>query len=116
MPPVETEPITALTPIQLRPLSAQPLVSILVSNYNYAQYIGETIESALHQTYPNFELIICDDGSTDDSVRVIEQYQRKGPRVQLIVKENGGQASGFNAAYAASRGELIALLDSDDTY
>jgi glycosyltransferase involved in cell wall biosynthesis len=116
MPPVETEPITALTPIQLRPLSAQPLVSILVSNYNYAQYIGETIESALNQTYSNIELIICDDGSTDDSVRIIEEYQRKDSRLHLIAKKNGGQASGFNAAYAASRGELIALLDSDDTF
>ncbi len=116
MPPVETETITALTPIELRPLSAQPLVSILVSNYNYARFIGETIESALNQTYQNIELIICDDGSTDDSVRIIEDYQRKDSRLHLIAKANGGQASGFNAAYAASRGELIALLDSDDTF
>lgn len=116
MPPVEAEPITSLTPVKLRPLSEQPLVSILVSNYNYAQYISETIESALNQTYSNIELIICDDGSTDDSVRIIEEYQRKDSRVRLIAKPNGGQASGFNAAYAASRGEVIALLDSDDTF
>lgn len=113
---VESDTITALHPIELRPLTGKPLVSILVSNYNYARYIGETIESALNQTYYNIELIVCDDGSTDDSISIIEQYQRKDPRLQLICKTNGGQASGFNAAFAASRGELIALLDSDDCF
>jgi glycosyltransferase involved in cell wall biosynthesis len=113
---LKDETITTLQPIELRPLPAKPLVSILVSNYNYARYISETIESALNQTYPNLELIICDDGSTDDSVRIIEQYQQKDSRVQLIRKSNGGQASGFNAAFAASQGQLIALLDSDDCF
>jgi hypothetical protein len=97
-------------------LPAEPLVSILVSNYNYARYIGESIQSALDQTYSNIELIICDDGSTDDSVRVIEEYRAQGPAGALIRKANGGQASGFNAAFAASRGEIIALLDSDDLF
>jgi glycosyltransferase involved in cell wall biosynthesis len=105
-----------LHPIRLRPLAATPLVSILVSNYNYAHYIGESIQSALDQTYSNFELIICDDGSTDDSVRVIEEFERKDRRVRFIRKGNGGQASGFNAAFAASQGEIIALLDSDDLF
>jgi glycosyltransferase involved in cell wall biosynthesis len=112
----KSETDTVLHPINLRTLPAEPLVSILVSNYNYARYIGESIRSALDQTYPNIELIVCDDGSTDDSVRVIEEYQRKDPRVRLIAKPNGGQGSGFNAAFAASRGEIIALLDSDDLF
>jgi glycosyltransferase involved in cell wall biosynthesis len=113
---VEYDTISGLSPIALRPLTAQPLVSILVSNYNYARYIGESIQSALDQTYRNIELIICDDGSTDESVTVIEGYERKDPRVRLIRKANGGQASGFNAAYAVSQGEIIALLDSDDRF
>ncbi len=113
---VECAKITSLHPMDLRPLPAEPLVSILVSNYNYARYIGESIESALHQTYPNIELIICDDGSTDESVRVIEEFERKDPRVRFIRKKNGGQASGFNAAFAASRGEILSLLDSDDRF
>ncbi len=113
---VESETITGLHPIELRPLPAQPLVSILVSNYNYGRYIGSAIQSALDQTYSNIELIICDDGSTDDSVQVIEEYERKDARLRLIRKANGGQASGFNAAFAASRGEIIALLDSDDLF
>jgi glycosyltransferase involved in cell wall biosynthesis len=112
----ESGTLTGLYPMELRRLSAQPLVSILVSNYNYRRYIGESMQSALDQTYSNIELIICDDGSTDDSVSVIEEYQRKDPRVRLIRKKNGGQGSGFNAAFAASRGEIIALLDSDDRF
>jgi glycosyltransferase involved in cell wall biosynthesis len=107
---------TELSPIELRPLPAQPLVSILVSNYNYGRFIADTIKSALDQTYSNIELIICDDGSTDDSVQIIEEYARRDSRLHLIRKENGGQASGFNAAFAASRGEVIALLDSDDLF
>ena len=102
--------------MELRALPADPLVSILVSNYNYERYLSETIESALNQTYRNIELIICDDGSTDGSVSIIEAYQRKDPRLHLIRKANGGQASGFNAAFAASRGQILALLDSDDCF
>ena len=113
---VQSETVTELQPIELRPLPAQPLVSILVSNYNYGRFIGDTIKSALDQTYSNLELIICDDGSTDDSVQIIEEYARRDSRLHLIRKANGGQASGFNAAFAASRGEIIALLDSDDLF
>src|SRR6202789_1652273 len=113
---LEAETLTGLYPIELRPLAANPLVSILVSNYNYARYIGNSIQSALDQTYTNIELIICDDGSTDDSIRVIEEYERKDKRLRLIRKANGGQGSGFNAAFALSRGEIITLLDSDDLF
>jgi glycosyltransferase involved in cell wall biosynthesis len=113
---VEYETITGLHPVELRPLPARPLVSILVSNYNYARYIGSALQSALDQTYSNFELIVCDDGSTDDSIGVIEEYERKDARLRFIRKANGGQASGFNAAFAVSRGEIIALLDSDDRF
>jgi glycosyltransferase involved in cell wall biosynthesis len=113
---IESETVTELSPMKLRPLPAQPLVSILVSNYNYGRFIAESIQSALDQTYSNFELIICDDGSTDDSVRIVDEYVRRDPRLRLIRKDNGGQASGFNAAFAASRGEIIALLDSDDIF
>jgi glycosyltransferase involved in cell wall biosynthesis len=105
-----------LRPIELTPLPAYPLVSILVSNYNYAHFIVETIQSVLEQTYSKFELIICDDGSTDNSVQIIENYVRTDSRLQLIRKANGGQASGFNAAFAASRGEIISFLDSDDLF
>ena len=105
-----------LHPVGLRPLPAEPLVSILVSNYNYVRFIGSSIQSALDQTYSNFELIVCDDGSTDNSASVIEEYARKDSRLRFLRKENGGQASGFNTAFEVSRGEIIALLDSDDRF
>jgi glycosyltransferase involved in cell wall biosynthesis len=91
----------------------QPLVSILINNYNYALYLTEAIESALNQTYPNTEVIVVDDGSTDKSRELIASYQN---RIISIYKENGGQASAFNAGFAVSRGEIVCLLDSDDVW
>lgn len=90
---------------------AQPFISIIINNYNYARFVAEAIESALAQTYPHKEIIVVDDGSTDESRTVIQQY---ADRVQVIFKENGGQASAFHAGFAAARGEIICFLDSDD--
>lgn len=105
-----------LQPLDLPPLTEKPLVSVLVANYNYARYVGEAIESVLSQTYQNFEVIVCDDGSTDNSLEVIERYAQRDTRVRLIARENGGVATALNAAYAASKGEVVCLLDSDDTF
>ena len=91
----------------------QPLVSIIIDNYNYGRYLKSAIDSALEQTYPNTEIIVVDDGSTDDSQEIIKGYQEK---IKPILKSNGGQASAFNAGFAASRGDIICFLDSDDTY
>ncbi len=105
-----------LAPIHLERLPDRPKVSVLLSNYNYAEYIGQAIDSVLEQTYSNFELIIADDGSTDNSREVISGYCVRDPRIFLIAKENGGQGSGFNAAFGASTGELICFLDADDIF
>jgi glycosyltransferase involved in cell wall biosynthesis len=91
----------------------RPLASIIINNYNYARFLMQAIDSALNQTYPNIEVIVVDDGSTDDSRAVIEQY---GRRIRSILKDNGGQPSAINAGFHASRGELVANLDSDDLY
>lgn len=107
---------TGLSPRVLRALPSQPLVSVLVGNYNYAKYLGQSIESVQNQSYRNWELIICDDGSTDDSVAVIEKYANRDGRVRLVRKQNGGHPSALNAAFAECRGEIICLLDSDDLY
>ena len=88
-----------------------PPASIVVTSYNYGRYIRQAIDSALAQTYPRTEVIVVDDGSTDDSRAVIATY---GDRVKAILKENGGQASAFNAGLAACRGEIVVFLDSDD--
>src|ERR1700730_12123769 len=89
---------TRLAPMQLEPMVAEPIASVLMSNYNYARYIGEAIQSVLDQTYRVFELLICDDGSTDNSCDVVESYANRDSRVKLFRKRNGGQASGYNIA------------------
>lgn len=91
----------------------EPLVSIIVNNYNYARYLRDAIESALNQTYPRTEVIVVDDGSTDNSREIIETFASRG-KVIPVYKENGGQASAFNAGFARSQGEIIIFLDADD--
>ena len=105
-----------LKPLELPKLPDNPLVSVLIANYNYAKYIGEALDSMLCQTYPHFEVIICDDGSTDSSREVIEQYASRDSRIKLVCKENGGVASALNTAYMQSNGQIICLLDADDYF
>lgn len=90
-----------------------PLVSIVINNYNYASFVTQAIESAFAQTYSNIEVIVVDDGSTDRSWSIINSYADK---LIAITKENGGQSSAINAGFAASKGEIICLLDSDDIF
>ncbi len=92
-------------------MDEQPLVSIIINNYNYAQFLSKAIDSALAQTYPKVEVLVVDDGSTDGSKEIIQQYSE---RVKTIFKENGGQASALNAGFFASRGDIVIFLDSDD--
>jgi glycosyltransferase involved in cell wall biosynthesis len=91
----------------------QPLVSILINNYNYGDYLAAAIDSALAQTYGHTEVIVVDDGSTDHSDRVLAQY---ADRVQVVKQPNGGQAAAFNRGFAASRGAIICFLDADDLF
>lgn len=91
----------------------RPLVSIAIDNYNYGRFLGEAIESALRQSYPNTEVIVVDDGSTDNSRDVIASYS---DRIVPVLKENGGQASAFNTGFAVSRGEIVCFLDADDRF
>jgi glycosyltransferase involved in cell wall biosynthesis len=93
--------------------SEEALVSILINNYNYARFLGDAIESALGQSYTNVEVIVVDDGSTDNSRDVLASF---GKRIHSIFQPNGGQASSFNTGFAASRGEFICFLDADDVF
>jgi glycosyltransferase involved in cell wall biosynthesis len=101
---------------QLPALPAEPLVSVLMVNYNYGHFIGEAIESVLAQTYRHFELIICDDGSTDNSREVISSYAARDKRIKTIFKANGRVAAALNATYRASTGAIITMLDADDLF
>jgi hypothetical protein len=91
--------------------SAAPVVDIVVNNHNYGRFLGAAVESALAQTHEDVNVIVVDDGSTDDSRHVIESY---GDRIQAVLKEQGGQASAFNAGLARSNGDIVIFLDSDD--
>lgn len=85
--------------------------SVVINNYNYGAFVRDAIESALAQTYPLTEVVVVDDGSTDDSRSIIADYD---DRLIPVLKENGGQASALNAGFAASRGEVVLFLDADD--
>jgi glycosyltransferase involved in cell wall biosynthesis len=105
-----------LRPLPLKPLSPEPLVSVLMPVYNYAKFLAIAIESVLCQTYSNFELLICDDGSTDNSLAIARQFAADDARVKVVHKENGGQASALNAAFARHTGEIVCILDADDIF
>jgi len=92
------------------------LISVLIDNYNYERYLKECIESVLAQTYTNFEIIIVDDGSSDNSKDIILEYANKDNRIKPIFKTNNGQASAFNEGIKHCMGEVICFLDSDDKF
>jgi glycosyltransferase involved in cell wall biosynthesis len=92
-------------------MSEDRLASIVISSYNYDRYLRAALDSALAQEYDNKEIIVVDDGSSDHSREIIASY---GDRVVAVLKDNGGQASAFNAGVARSAGEVVLFLDSDD--
>jgi len=88
-----------------------PLVSVVITNYNYGRYLPESVRSSLDQTYPNIEVIVVDDGSTDDSRQVIAGF---GGDVTARYNDHRGQCGAVNTGVAASRGDIVIFLDADD--
>lgn len=88
-----------------------PTVSIVITSYNYERYVGDTIRSALGQTYPHAEVIVVDDGSTDGSRAVLESYRDS---CRVIYRANGGEAAASHSGLLECRGDLVLFLDSDD--
>ncbi|WP_236584221.1 MULTISPECIES: glycosyltransferase family A protein [unclassified Nitratiruptor] len=98
-----------MTKMQLQNIS--PLFSVIIPVYNRANVIKRAIESVLHQTYKDFELIVVDDGSTDETPKILEQYP-----IQVIRQENRGVSAARNSGIKAAKGKIIAFLDSDDEW
>jgi glycosyltransferase involved in cell wall biosynthesis len=98
--------------IPIVPACFRPLVSIVLNNYNYGHFLRFALDSALAQGYQPCEVIVVDDGSTDNSREILDRNYRD--RVKLIFQENGGQAAAVNSGFLASRGEIVIFLDSDD--
>ncbi|HZR83431.1 MAG TPA: glycosyltransferase family A protein [Candidatus Binatia bacterium] len=95
-------------------LASRARVSVVLPVFNRAAYVGEAIESVLAQTLPPDELIVVDDGSTDDSVAIAEAFSR--PSLRVLRQENAGIGAARNRGLAAATGDLIAFIDSDDVW
>jgi glycosyltransferase involved in cell wall biosynthesis len=95
--------------------SQSTLVSVIIPAFNAAAFLAETIESVLAQTYTHFELIVVNDGSTDDTLRIAESYLHDA-RMRCISIKNAGVSAARNAGFAKSSGSLVAFLDADDVW
>jgi glycosyltransferase involved in cell wall biosynthesis len=93
---------------------SDPLISIILSVYNHQDYVGHAIESIIGQTYDNLEFIIINDGSTDDSLKIIQKYEALDSRIIVLNQENSGLTKALNAGIKKSSGEYIARQDADD--
>ncbi len=87
-----------------------PLVSVIIPSYNHAQFLGQAIKSVLAQTYSNFEILVVDDGSTDDTAKVVRRYSP----VRYVFQQNAGLSSARNTGLRQSRGRFLVFLDADD--
>lgn len=93
----------------------QPLVSVICLSYNHARFLGEALDSVLAQTYPNLEIIVVDDASTDGSVTVIESYCARHPHLKFIrIAQNQGNTKAFNQGWRQSKGAFIIDFSTDD--
>lgn len=91
-----------------------PKISIIVPIYNMEQYLERCVDSILSQTYKDFEIILVDDGSTDNSGIICDDYAEKDQRIKVIHKKNGGISSARNAGIKLSKGQWLLFIDSDD--
>ena len=91
-----------------------PLVSVIVPVYNVAPYLEQCLDSIVNQTYRNLEIILVDDGSTDESGAICDRYAELDSRIKVVHKENGGQSSARNVALDMMTGEWVLFVDSDD--
>jgi glycosyltransferase involved in cell wall biosynthesis len=108
--------LSRLAPAPLKSLPQKPSVSVLITCFNYGAYVGQAIESVLAQAYAPAEIVVSDDASQDNSCEVVASYISRGYGIRLLRNPHGGMAANLNAAYQSSSGDLICLLDADDTF
>src|ERR687891_679287 len=89
-------------------------VSVIIPAYDAAETIAETLESVLAQTSRNWEAVVVDDGSHDDTARIVENFTRREKRIRLIRQPNGGEAAARNSGIAAAKHDWLLFLDADD--
>lgn len=104
----------ALEPLAMPELPPVPRVSVAIICFNYGRFLAECLDSCLAQTVPADEIVVVNDGSTDDTMEVLEGYAARLPQVRAIHQPNGGICSATNAALAACSGDVVLLLDADD--
>ena len=90
------------------------LVTIIVPVYNTSKYLNKCLDTLLAQTYENIEIILVDDGSTDNSLEICKSYEEKDKRIVVISKANGGSSSARNVGLDAAKGSYVGFVDSDD--
>ena len=91
-----------------------PLISVTICTYNGELYLEKTLDSVLAQDYPNFEVVVVDDGSRDNTIRIIERYANEHECIRPFFRSNHGLPGSRNFAFAQARGEWIAIIDHDD--
>ncbi|MHB8130909.1 MAG: glycosyltransferase family 2 protein, partial [Mobilitalea sp.] len=92
----------------------RPEVSVLMSCYNASRWLSEAVDSILRQTFENFEFILIDDGSTDNTWEIIQKYRAQDKRIIALLKKNTGLADSLNIGLNEAKGEWVARLDADD--
>ncbi len=95
-------------------MNEQPLISVIVPVYNVEKYLPKCIQSILEQSYTNLEIILVDDGSSDNSLKICNEFACKDNRIKVFSKENGGQSTARNFGLSIASGKYIGFIDSDD--
>ena len=98
----------------MQSLTKDPLISVIIPIYNVEKYLERCLNSVVKQSYSNLEIILVDDGSTDNSLSICQLYESKDERVRVYTKKNGGLSDARNYGIHNSKGQFVALVDSDD--
>ena len=91
-------------------------ISIVIPVYNIGKYLGTCLDSLINQTFEDFEAICVNDGSKDDSLKILEEYSKKDSRIKIITQENGGSGSARNNGLSLAQGKYVQFLDGDDYF